>query len=96
MWSIEPAAVLQSSATESAVGAETAASVAAASAALVSVLPMGADLDSAAFAAALNSCGTAYIGVAQEHVAQRELFSGTQALSSTTSVATEALRAMKF
>lgn len=73
-----------SAATETGLVAEVGAATAAASAALVAVMPMGADLDSAQFAAALGAAGTAYIGTATEHVVNRSEFSAAQALSAAT------------
>lgn len=96
MWSIEPTAVLASSGAESAIGVQTSAAVAAAAPMLLGVMPMGADPDSIAFSAALNACGGAFIGVAEEHAAQRGAMAGGQALSADISVATEVIRASKF
>jgi hypothetical protein len=49
--------------------------------ALTGVMPMGADLDSVQFAAALNAAGAAYIATAAEHVSSRESFSAAQSLA---------------
>ncbi|EUA08107.1 pE2 family protein [Mycobacterium kansasii 732] len=54
---------------------------------------MGGDPDSAMFSAALNACGSGYLGVVAEHAAQRGLFSGAQGLASGVYVMTEAERA---
>ena len=61
---VSAAAVGTSAATENGISAEMGAATAAASEALVGVMPMGADLDSVEFAAALNAAGAAYIGTA--------------------------------
>lgn len=80
-----------SSATESAIGAEVAAVSAAVGAALTTVLPMGADLDSVQFAAALNAAGAAYLGVAGEHVASRMEFATAQGLAAATYAASDVI-----
>lgn len=80
-----------SAATEAGISAEIGAAAAAAAAALTSVVPMGADLDSAQFAAALNAAGAAYIGTAGEHMAGRGLFAGSQNLAAATYTATDIL-----
>jgi hypothetical protein len=89
---VDPATVAASAATESGIGVGIAASTSAAAAALTAVLPMGADLDSIAFAAALNAAGACYVGAAAEHAANRDLFAGTQNLAAATYTATEAIR----
>ena len=63
------ASVAASAATETAIGTEIAAVTSAAAVAITGVMPMGADLDSIAFAAALNAAGASYLGAAGEHVA---------------------------
>jgi hypothetical protein len=80
-WTVQPEAVLASAGTESAISVETEAAASAAAPALLGVMPMGADPDSAMFAAALNACGGSYLGVVAEHAAQRGLFAGTQGIS---------------
>lgn len=80
-----------SAATEAAISAEIGAAAAAAAAALTSVVPMGADLDSAQFAAALNAAGAAYIGTAGEHAVRRGLFAGSQNLAAATYTATDVI-----
>lgn len=77
-------AVNLSALTESVISGEMAASTAGGSAALIGTVPMAMDADSAAFAAALNSAGGAYLGMAAEHVGQRMAFSGAQSLSTVT------------
>ncbi len=88
---VNAATVGASAATEGAVSAEIAAATAAAAAALTAVMPMGADLDSIEFAAALNAAGATYIGIAGEHVANRGMFAGSQDLAAVTYTATEAI-----
>ncbi|HEX7322662.1 MAG TPA: PE family protein [Mycobacterium sp.] len=77
-------AVDMSALTESVISGEMAAGSAGGAAALTGTLPMAADADSAAFAAALNATGGAYLGMAAEHVGQRMAFSGAQNLASVT------------
>lgn len=88
---INTAAVGVSATTENGVSAHLGAATAAAAAALTGVVPMGADLDSAEFAAALNAAGAAYIGVVSEHVASRESFAAAQHLAAATYTATDVL-----
>ncbi|MCV7258861.1 PE domain-containing protein [Mycobacterium shimoidei] len=90
---VVPGAVDVSAATEAGIGAEMAAGTAMVAPALTTVTPMAADADSAAFSAALNATGAAYLAAAGEHVGQRAVFAGAQALGSGTYVASEALRA---
>lgn len=87
---VSAAAIGASAATESGLNVEIAATTAAASAALVGVTPMGADLDSAQFAAALSAAGTAYLGTAAEHLANRAAFVAAQDLSAATYSAADA------
>lgn len=93
MWSVQPEAVLGSSAFEAGITAETAAAAASASPGLLGVLPMGNDPDSMLFQAALLASGSEYLGIVAEHTAQRGLFSGAQAGAAGVYSATEALRA---
>jgi hypothetical protein len=92
--SVDGAAVLASASAESAISAETQAAASAASPVLLGAIPMGADPDSAMFAAALNACGATYLGVVSEHAAQRGLFAGAQGLASSTYVITELMRSL--
>jgi hypothetical protein len=92
-WTVQPEAVLASAGAESAISAEVESTAAAAAPALLGTTPMGGDADSAMFSAALNACGSSYLGVVQEHALQRGLFSGAQGLSSGVYVTTEAARA---
>ncbi len=79
---VNTAAVDNSALTETVLGGEMSARTAAGSAALGGVVPLAADADSAAFAAALNAAGAAYLGVTAVHVGQRFTFAGDQSLSS--------------
>ena len=88
---VSAAAVGTSAATENGISAEMGAATAAASEALVGVMPMGADLDSVEFAAALNAAGAAYIGTASEHLANRGMFAGAQNLAAVTYTATDVI-----
>lgn len=89
---VDPATVSASAATEEGISAGLAASTSVAAAALTAVLPMGADLDSVAFAAALNAAGATYVATSGEHLANRTMFAGAQNLAAATYTATEAIR----
>jgi hypothetical protein len=88
---VNAASVSTSAATETGISAEMGAATSAASAALMGVLPMGADLDSVEFAAALNAAGASYVGTATEHLANRGMFAGAQDLAAVTYTATDVL-----
>lgn len=88
---VNSATVGASAAAEGAVSAQVTAAAAAASAALTAVMPMGADLDSIEFAAALNAAGATYIGTASEHAASRSMFAGSQILAAATYTVTDAI-----
>lgn len=88
---VNSATIATSAATEGAVAAEVAAATAAAAAALTAVMPMGADLDSVAFAAAMNAAGASYVGVAGEHLAGRGMFAGAQSLAAATYTVTDGI-----
>jgi len=88
---VSASAVGLSAATESGTATAIAAATAAASAALVGVMPMGADLDSLEFAAALNAAGASYIGTASEHASNRGLFAGAQSIAAATYTVTDAV-----
>ncbi|HET9874888.1 MAG TPA: PE family protein, partial [Mycobacterium sp.] len=81
---VNTAAVNLSALTESVISGDMAATTAGGAAALTGTVPMATDADSAAFAAALNASGGAYLGMAAEHVGQRMAFSGAQSLASVT------------
>lgn len=91
VFNVNAATVGASAAVEAAISAEMGAAAAAAAVALVGVMPMGADLDSAEFAAALNAAGAAYIGTASQHLTSRGMFSGAQTVAATTYTATDAI-----
>lgn len=88
---VNSAAVSASAATEGAVSAEIAGAAATAAAALTTVMPMGADLDSIEFAAALNAAGAAYLGTAGEHLANRGMFAAAQDLAAATYTVTDGI-----
>jgi hypothetical protein len=88
---VNAATVGASAAIEGTVATEVAATTAVASAALTAVMPMGADLDSVQFAAALNAAGASYIGAAAEHMTNRGMFAGSQNLAAATYTATDAI-----
>lgn len=89
IFNVNAVGVGASAAAESGIAAGLSAAASAASAALIGVLPMGADLDSAEFAAALNAAGASYLGTAGEHSMNRGLFAGAQDLASATYTATD-------
>lgn len=86
---VNSATIAASAATETGISAGMAAATSAAAAALTAVLPMGADLDSIEFAAALNAAGAAYIGTATEHLTHRGMFAGSQDLAAATYTAAD-------
>jgi hypothetical protein len=90
-FGVIPADVLKSSATETGVAAEMAATTAAGAAALTGVTPMAMDADTVAFTAALNAAGTCYLATMADHVQQRTGFAGAQTLASTTYEAVDAI-----
>jgi hypothetical protein len=92
VFNVDTATVGASAAAETGISAEVGAAAAAAAAPLLTVLPMGADLDSIEFAAALNAAGAAYLASAGEHMVNRGMFAGAQSLTAATSAATEAIR----
>ena len=91
LLNVSPEGVGLSAAVEAAITAELGAVTAGGAATLISVLPMGADPVSAAFAAACNATGASYLGAAAEHTAQRGLFAGAQGLAGVTFETTESL-----
>jgi hypothetical protein len=88
---VNSATVAASAAAEGGVAAEIASATAAAAPALTAVMPMGADLDSIEFAAALNAAGATYIGTAGEHLVNRGMFAGAQDLAAATYAVTDAI-----
>lgn len=93
---VNTVAVGMSSLTESVISGEMAATTAGGAAALTGVVPMATDADSAAFAAALNASGGAYLGMAAEHVGQRTAFAGAQSLASITYLLNELASAARL
>ncbi|CAN5290956.1 hypothetical protein BH11ACT7_BH11ACT7_38860 [soil metagenome] len=91
MMDVQPEGIDLSAVTESNISATMAASASAAAPALLGATPMGLDGDSAQFAAALNAAGGAYLASTAEHAGQRVAYSATQALSSTTYRAVDAI-----
>ena len=81
--------IAASAATEASISAGMASATSAAAAALTAVLPMGTDLDSVEFAAALNAAGAAYIGAATEHLTSRGMFAGAQDVAAATYTAAD-------
>jgi hypothetical protein len=92
VFNVNTATVGASAAAETGISAEVGAAAAAAAAPLLTVMPMGADLDSIEFAVALNAAGAAYVASAGEHMANRGMFAGAQSLSAATSAVTEVIR----
>lgn len=88
---ISAAAISSSAATETAVGAGLASTAAAVAEPLTAAFPMGADLDSIAFAAALNTAGAAFLGAVSAHSADRQLFGGSQQIAGATYAVTDAI-----
>lgn len=88
---VNAATIGASAAAEGGISAEIAAATSVAAAALTAVMPMGADLDSIEFAAALNAAGATYIGTASEHLANRGMFAGSQNLAAATYTVTDAI-----
>ena len=86
---VNSATVAASAATETGISAEMAAATSVAAVALTAALPMGADLDSVEFAAALNAAGAAYIGTATEHLSRRGMFAGSQDVAAATYTAAD-------
>ena len=93
VFGMEPAVVAASAATEAGLASETGASAAGVAPAVLAPLPMGADADSARFAALAAAAGAAHVAVAEQHGVMRGLYSGSQSLAMTTTVATELMRA---
>lgn len=88
---VNATSVSASGAAEAGIAAECGAAASAAAAALLGALPMGVDLDSVAFAEALNAAGAAYLATAGEHLANRGLFAGAQNVAAATYTATDAV-----
>jgi hypothetical protein len=88
---VNAATVSASGSTEAGISAGMAATTAAAAEALTGAVPMGADLDSVAFAAALNAAGAVYLGTASEHLAERGEFAVAQEVAAVTYTVTDAI-----
>jgi len=88
---VNAATVSASGSTEAGISAGMAATTAAAAEALTGAVPMGADLDSVAFAAALNAAGAVYLGTASEHLAERSEFAAAQEVAAATYTVTDAI-----
>ena len=88
---VNAATVSASGSTEAGISAGMAATTAAATEALTGAVPMGADLDSVAFAAALNAAGAVYLGTASEHLAGRGEFAAAQEVAAVTYTVTDAI-----
>jgi hypothetical protein len=93
VFSMVPAGVGVSAATEAGLAAELGAGAAGVAPALLGPLPMGADADSVWFAEVCRSVAAQHLAVAGQHAASRGLFSGAQSLAVATTVATEVMRA---
>ncbi|MGH3598428.1 MAG: PE domain-containing protein [Mycobacterium sp.] len=78
---------------EAGLAGESAATATAAAPAVMSPLPMAADVDSARFAAIAAAAGAAHVATAEQHAVMRGLYSGGQSLAMITTVATELMRA---
>ena len=86
---VNSAIIANSASTETGISDEMAAATSAAAAALTTAMPMGADLDSAEFAAAVNAAGAAYVGTASEHLTTRGVFAGSQDIAAATYTAAD-------
>lgn len=96
LFGMVPGAVGMSSAVETGISEEMAATTAAGGAALTGVMPMAPDADSVEFAAALNAAGAAYLTMAAEHVGQRSAFAVAQGLAAVTAPAVDAINGLKL
>lgn len=92
-FSMEPAVVAASAGCESGLASVVGAGTAAGAPGLLGAAPMGADLDSLEFAAALDALGAAFVAAAAEHGISREMFSATQSTAVAMTVVSEAARA---
>jgi hypothetical protein len=93
VFAMVPAVVGASSAAEAGLAGELGVAAAGVAPALLNPVPMGADADSARFAAMCAAAGAAHVAVAEQHGLERGLYSGAQSLAMATTVATEAMRA---
>jgi hypothetical protein len=86
---VSAATVSASAVTEAGVGAMLASMAATVAGPLLAVVPMGADVDSVQFAAALNAAGAALIGASASHSADRQRFAVAQDVAAATYTATD-------
>ncbi|MGH3958650.1 PE domain-containing protein [Mycobacterium sp.] len=93
VFGMVPAAVGASAAMEAGLAGESAGVAAAVGPAVMSPVPMAADVDSARFAAIAAAAGAGHVATAEQHAAMRGLYSGAQSLAMITTVATEVMRA---
>ncbi|MBV9720926.1 MAG: PE family protein [Mycobacterium sp.] len=93
VFGMELGVVGASAATESGLASELAGLAAGVAPALLSPVPMAADLDAPRFAAIAAAAGAQHVGVAEQHAAARGLYAGAQVLAVNTVVATELMRA---
>lgn len=94
--SVTPEAVNLSSVTEMVISGDMAANNAAGAAALTGTVPMVPTSDDAAFSAAMNEAGVAYLGSVAEHVGQRAAYAGAQGLSAISYVVRELLSSVNI
>ncbi|VBA48427.1 hypothetical protein LAUMK142_01336 [Mycobacterium pseudokansasii] len=93
VFAVAPVVVGASAMTQAGLAARLGAGVAAATPRLSAVVPVGVDIDSAAFAA-LAVMGAAFVGIAGEYGAGRGVFSDAQWVAGAMAVAGEAMRAV--
>lgn len=93
-FTVNPAGVNLSAVTEAGIATDMAASSAGTLPAMLAVLPMALDLDSAAFVAAHQAATATYAGIKFEHVAQRGVYAATQGGAALATEASEAIRAV--
>jgi hypothetical protein len=93
VFSMVPAGVGVSAATEAGLAGEMGGGVGAVTPALLGALPMAADADSLWFSEVCRSVAAQHLAVASQHAVTRGLFSGAQSLAVATTVATEVMRA---
>jgi hypothetical protein len=92
VFSMVPAGVGLSAATESGLAAESAGVASGVAGALVPA-PMALDADSVKFSALVAAAGQEHVAMGVQHASQRGLYSGAQSSAMLDVVATEALRA---
>ncbi|MGH3554266.1 MAG: PE domain-containing protein [Mycobacterium sp.] len=92
VFGMVPAVVGASAGVEAGLAAVLSGTAAGVAPALAPV-PMAADLDSAKFAAIAAAAGAQHVAIAEQHAAQRGLYSGAQSWAMFAAVATEAIRA---